>query len=144
MFVESLMRSVTPSSPSSREALDVEVLAVGRRVVELEVAAVDDGAGVGADGERRRVGDGVRDADGLDAERARRRTACAGAVSKRRACARTSCSPSRSRMSPSAYGGAQTGTSCRLQQVGEGADVVLVTVGDDDAARCACRTSRGR
>ena len=70
MFVESLMRSVTPASPSSREALGVEVLAVGRRLVELEVAGVDDHARVGGDGERRRVGDGVRDADGLDVERA--------------------------------------------------------------------------
>ena len=52
------------------EALGVEVLAVGRRLVELEVAAVDEHARVGGDGERGRVGDRVRHADRLDAERA--------------------------------------------------------------------------
>ncbi len=50
------------------EARDIEALAVGRRLVELEVARVDDQARIGPDGERGRVGDRVRDPDGLHFE----------------------------------------------------------------------------
>ena len=50
------------------EARHVERLAVGRRLVELEVARVHDPPRVGADRERRRVGDRVGDANGLDLE----------------------------------------------------------------------------
>ena len=57
-----------PLAPSSSKRGDVERLAVGRGVVELEIARVDDQARVGPDRERRRVGDRVRDADGLDLE----------------------------------------------------------------------------
>ena len=42
--VESDMRRVTPASPSARKRIDVDVLSVGRGLVELEVSGVDDGA----------------------------------------------------------------------------------------------------
>ena len=46
------------------------MLAVDRRLIDLEVAGVDDDAGRRVDGQRHAVGDAVRDADELDLERA--------------------------------------------------------------------------
>ena len=51
------------------EAVQVEVLAVERRLVDLEVAGMDDDADRRRDGERHAVGHAVRDADELDRER---------------------------------------------------------------------------
>ena len=51
------------------EPMEVEVLAVDRRLIDLEVAGVNDDAGRRVDGERNAVGDAVRDADELDLER---------------------------------------------------------------------------
>ena len=53
-----------------REAMQVEVLAVDRRLIDLEVAGVDDRAGRRGDGERHAVGHAVRDANELDRQRA--------------------------------------------------------------------------
>src|SRR5439155_27049431 len=53
-----------------REAVDVEVLAVDRRLVDLEVARVDHDADRGMDGESNAIGDAVRDADEFNRERA--------------------------------------------------------------------------
>ncbi len=78
MFVESLKSRSTPSRASSSKRGDVERLAVRRGLVELEVAGVHDESRVGADGERRRVGDRVRHADGLDLERTRPARGCRG------------------------------------------------------------------
>ncbi len=50
------------------QAAEVGELAHHRRVVELEVAGVDDGADGRVDGVADGVGDAVRDAEGLDAE----------------------------------------------------------------------------
>ena len=52
-----------------REAVQVEVLAVDRRLIDLEVARVDDRADRRRDGQRHAVGHAVRDADELDGER---------------------------------------------------------------------------
>ena len=51
------------------EAVQVEVLAVDRRLIDLEVAGVDDDADRRRDGQRHAVGHAVRDADELDRER---------------------------------------------------------------------------
>ena len=69
-FVESLTSSVTPCFAVVREAGEVGRLRVDRRVIDLEVAGVDDRAGGRRDREAEGVDDRVRDADGLDAERA--------------------------------------------------------------------------
>ena len=53
------------------EAVHVEVLAVDRRLVDLEVAGVDDDAGRRVDRQRHAVGHAVRDADELDRRTAR-------------------------------------------------------------------------
>ena len=52
------------------EAVHVEMLAVERRLIDLEVAGVHDHAGRGVDRERDAVGNAVGDADELDLERA--------------------------------------------------------------------------
>ncbi len=54
--------------------MHVEVFAVNRRLVDLEVAGVDDDAGGCMDGQRHAVGNAVRDADELDRERTDRYT----------------------------------------------------------------------
>ena len=53
-----------------REAVQIEVLAVERRLVHLEVAGVHDRAGRRVDRQRHAVGNAVRDAQELDLERA--------------------------------------------------------------------------
>jgi len=53
-----------------REAVHVEVLAVDRRLIDLEIARVDDDADRRVDRERDAVGHAVRHADELDRERA--------------------------------------------------------------------------
>ena len=53
-----------------RKAVHVEVLAVDRRLIDLEVAGVQDHSCRGADGQRHAVGHAVRDADEFDLERA--------------------------------------------------------------------------
>ena len=53
-----------------REAVQVEVLAVERRLIDLEVAGVDDDADRRVNRQRHAVGHAVRDADELDRERA--------------------------------------------------------------------------
>ena len=72
MFVLSANSASTPCEPSSREAVDVEVLAVDRRLIDLEVAGVDDDADRRVDRQRHAVRHAVRDADELDRERADR------------------------------------------------------------------------
>src|ERR687888_76392 len=52
-----------------REAVDVEVFAVDWRLIDLEIAGVDDDADRRADRERDAVGHAVRDADEFDLER---------------------------------------------------------------------------
>ena len=66
MFVLSANSASTPAAPSSREAVHVEVLAVDRRLIDLEVAGVDDDADRRVNGERDAVRHAVRDADELD------------------------------------------------------------------------------
>ena len=63
------MRS-TPRLPISASVPDVRLQPVHWRVVELPVARVHHASRGGLDDERCRVGDRVRDADELDAERA--------------------------------------------------------------------------
>ena len=70
MFVLSANSASTPFAAELREPVHVEMLAVERRLVDLEVAGVDDDAGRRMDGERDAVGDAVRDADEFDLERA--------------------------------------------------------------------------
>ncbi len=55
-----------------RQPVHVDALAVDRRLVDLEVAGVDDHAVRRLDGQRDAVGDAVRDAKELDGERADR------------------------------------------------------------------------
>ena len=57
------------------EAMQVEVLAVERRLIDLEVAGVDDHAARRVDRQRQAVRHAVRDAQELDRERADRRRA---------------------------------------------------------------------
>ena len=68
-LVESPSISATPASPTDAEPVQLGAAAVDRRVVDLDVAGVDDGAlgGVQHDGDG--VRDGVRDADELGPER---------------------------------------------------------------------------
>ena len=54
MLVLSANSASTPCAPSSREAVHVEVLAVDRRLIDLEVAGVDDDAGRRVDAPARR------------------------------------------------------------------------------------------
>ena len=54
------------------QAMQVEVLTVNRRLIDLEVARVDDGADRRRDGEGHAVRHTVRDSDELDRERANR------------------------------------------------------------------------
>ncbi len=69
MFVLSARRASTPSDPSSRESVDVEMFAVDGRLVDLEIAGVDDDADRRVNRQRDAVGDAVRHADELDLER---------------------------------------------------------------------------
>ena len=55
-----------------REAVEVDVLAVERRLIDLEVAGVDHHAARRLDRQRHAVGHAVRDAQELDRERADR------------------------------------------------------------------------
>ena len=52
MLVLSANSASTPADAELREAVDVEVLAVDRRLIDLEVAGVDDDADRRVDGER--------------------------------------------------------------------------------------------
>ena len=58
--------------PELGEPVEVEVLAVERRLVDLEIAGVDDDAVRRGDRQRDAVGHAVRDAQELDRERADR------------------------------------------------------------------------
>ena len=70
MLVLSANSASTPCGAELREAVHVEVLAVERRLIDLEVAGVDDDAERRVNGQRHAVGHAVRDADELDRERA--------------------------------------------------------------------------
>src|SRR5262249_41762072 len=52
-----------------RQTMDVEMLAVDRRLVDLEIAGMDDDADRGADGERDAIGHAVRHAGEFDVDR---------------------------------------------------------------------------
>ena len=69
-FVLSASRARTPDAPSCGQPVDVDVLAVDRRLVDLEVSGVNDHAVRRLDGQRDAVRDAVRDAEKLDRERA--------------------------------------------------------------------------
>ena len=60
----------TPGRPELGEPMEVELLAVERRLVDLEVAGVDHDAVRRGDRQRDAVGDAVRDAEELDREAA--------------------------------------------------------------------------
>ena len=137
MFVESHMRRSADARVAQRaQALDVELLTVGRGLVELEVAGVDEHPGVGGDRERGRVGDRMGFARlAWNAGRSPRRRPSRGRVSMRRACASTSCSPSRFFHECRARRAAPTpGRRSAAGEVGERADAILVPVRQDDAA----------
>ena len=70
MFVLSASSARTPSRAELGEPVHVEVLAVDRRLVDLEVAGVDDHADGRPDRERHAIGHAVRDPDELNRERA--------------------------------------------------------------------------
>ena len=72
MLVLSANSASTPFRAELREAMDVEMLAVERRLIDLEVAGVDDDAERRVNRQRHAVGHAVRDADELDRERADR------------------------------------------------------------------------
>ena len=74
-LVESASSRATPASPSSRSAIEVGGPSVDRRVVELEVAGVHDGAVLGVQDDRDGVWHRVRDPDELRVERADARAA---------------------------------------------------------------------
>ena len=78
-FVLSAKSASTPCGAELGEAVQVEVLAVERRLVDLEVAGVHDDADRRVDGQRHAVGHAVRDADELDRRTARRSRARAAA-----------------------------------------------------------------
>ncbi len=123
------------------EARGVGWLAVERARIELEVARVDDHAGRGADGQAHAIGDGVRHADRLDRERP-----------EHERCAR----PHRAqvRLLVEAVLAQLLGHQCLRQwrrvdrdaggfeQVGQRADVVLVTVREDDGAEAVALGER--
>ena len=109
------------------ELADVGAQPVDRRVVELPVAGVEDAAGRGLDREADGVGDRVRHADELDAERAEVDRAGLGSASRSSAARSRPCSSSfdltrpsvsrvaqisRTRTSRSRYGSAPTWSSC--------------------------------
>ncbi len=76
-----------PLGAELREAVDVEMLAVDRRLIDLEVAGVDDDAERRMNGQRHAVGHAVRDADEFDRERtdvtrSRGRTGTSSGVAK--------------------------------------------------------------
>ena len=70
-FVLSENSASTPARAQLGEAVQIEGLAVERRLVDLEVARVDDRAGRRVDGERHAVRHAVRDAEELDARTVR-------------------------------------------------------------------------
>ena len=118
----------TPLSAELGEAVQVEVLSVDRRLIDLEVAGVDDGAGRRGDGERHAVGHAVRDADELhgqrsDGDRLRAaRPASAGRVRRCRALRAWAAT------SASVNGGAVDRAVEERRHVRHGADVIFVPV----------------
>ena len=72
MFVLSAKSASTPVVPSSAKPPEVDVLAVERRLIDLEVARVDDRPCRRVDDDRDAVRHAVRDAQELEPERADR------------------------------------------------------------------------
>ena len=72
ILVLSAKSASTPAEPSSREARDVEMLAVERRLIDLEVAGVDDDARRRVNRQADAVRNAVCDANELDVEGADR------------------------------------------------------------------------
>ena len=122
------------------EGLQVEGMAVGGAEVDLEVAGVEDDADGRVDGERDAVDQRVRDADGHDAEGAEGEAAAGedfdelGVVEE-------------AMLFELAFDvgerelGAVDGDVELGEDPGQAADVVLVAVGEDDAADRAARFS---
>ena len=118
------------------ESCQVGRLALHRRAVDLEVARVHDDARGRAHHERARVGDRVSCVHPFDFEAAQRariagRTVCSSVVSM------SPCSRSLLRRNPSVSAVPYTGTGRRGSTYGQRADVVLVAVGQHDAADVA-------
>ncbi len=117
----------TPRRAKLREAMDVEVLAVARRLIDLEVAGVDDDAGRRVDRQRDAVGNAVRDADELDRERSHRDAFArphGESVDGRRCRAlRASARPARASAACR-----KIGPSNHRDHVRDGADVIFVAV----------------
>ncbi len=129
-FVESVRKRSTPSSPEPGEGPQVGEATVERQLVHLEVAGVQQGAGLGAHEDGERVGDRVVDGHELEVEDAE---PLALALLDGH------------RVGPDAVllelglderegqrGADEGDVALELEQVGHGADVVLVAVREDD------------
>ena len=114
-----------------REGRQVGEAAVERELVHLEVAGGDDHARRGADGDGQRVRDGVVDGDELAVERADALAVALGDLQRVRPDAVLL--ELRLDEREGQLGADQRDVGLLAQQEGDGADVVLVAVGQDDA-----------
>ena len=128
MLVLSANSASTPADAELREAVHVEVLAVERRLIDLEVAGVNHDAARRVDRQRHAVGHAVRDAEELDRERP--------IVTRSRGLHRTQPIASASTPCSSSFGSTSASVSARAvdravevrQHVRHRADVILVPV----------------
>ena len=133
-LVESQISASTPASPSARKRASSVIGPISGRRIELPVAGVDDRAERRGDGERHRLGDRVADRDRLDLERADRER-LAGAVDRDRDFRRAVLALA---LGFEQAGGERRHPDRRLQprpEVEQRAVVVLMRMGDDDAAQ---------
>ena len=125
------------------EAVRVQVLAVRRPLVELEVAGVDHDAGVGRDRERGGVRDRVRDADRLDAERADRERLAGGRLDQPRVLEDLVLAQSLAHEAERVRRPVDRDV-VSLEEVRQRADVVLVAVRDRDPGDVDAEPVEGR
>ena len=142
-FVESASSSARPASPSRANFARSVRLAVDRRVVDLEIARVQERALIGVQRDRDRVGDRVRDAHELGAERPDlHRLAARVDLDQLRVVAHAVLvelrldQPERQPRAP------HLGHADLAHQVRQRADVILVTVRQDDRAQRARRIAQ--
>ena len=118
------------------EGLEVEGMAVGGGEIDLEVAGVEDDADGGVDGEGDAVDEGVRDADGEDGEGAEVEAAAGEDLDELGVVEEAMLFELAFDVGEGELG-AVDGDVELGEDPGEAADVVLVAVGEDDAADLA-------